>query len=244
MLKIAFLFLTIGAIYHELPWINYLKGHEQNYSLYVHPKEPFAASFFSSAIVPQRKKTTWANTMKAQIALLKEALQDPHNTKFVFVSESTLPLTTFDEMYQRLTSDERSQFFYRKNPFGNRTFKGLPPSQVYNNPQWIILNRKHAHLMVEDTKLIKILAKRPHDQEHYPSTLLAYHHELDQVIKKDATLCIWEGHAHPHEFKDLATDPHTKRLYTLIKKKRFLFGRKFHKNCDLTLLQPYLPHLF
>ncbi len=130
--KIAFLFLTIGNVYHEAPWVNYFKGHESQYSLYVHPKEKLPQeSFFHSSILPHREETTWANTMKAQVALLREALKDPNNTKFVFSSESTIPLTLFDEMYLRLTNDTRSQFYYRKNPFKNRPFGGM--KKVYNN---------------------------------------------------------------------------------------------------------------
>ncbi len=241
--KIAFLFLTMGNIYHEAPWVNYFKGHDDHYSLYVHPKKEVSkGSFFHSAVIPHTEETSWANTMKAQIALLREALKDPSNIKFVFSSESTIPLTTFDEMYNRLISNHQSQFFYRKNRFSSRTFGGV--KKLYNNPQWLILNRKHAQLMVDNTSLITIMAKHSHDQEHYPSTLLAQHNELNQVIKKDATLCIWEGGRHPHEFKNLTKDPHTKKLLECIEKKRFLFSRKFHQKCDLSLLRKYLPELY
>jgi hypothetical protein len=180
--------------------------------------------------------------MNAQIALLKEALKDPNNNKFVFVSESTIPLTTFDVMYERLTSDSRSQFSFRKNPDSFRTFGGT--KKLYKNPQWLILNRKHAQLMVDDTSLIKIMVQYPHDQEHYPSTLLARHKVLHEIVKKSTTLCIWEGGSHPHEFTDLTTDSRTEYLLKCIKKKRFLFGRKFHKQCDLSLLRTYLPELY
>ena len=241
--KIAFLFLTMGNIYHEAPWINYFKGHESQYSLYVHPKKKISKeSFFHSSVIANLQTTTWANTMKAQIALLKEALKDPNNVKFVFSSEATIPLTTFDAMYTQLTNDLRSQFSYRKNPFTTRTFDKL--KEVYNNPQWLILNRKHAQLMVDDKILIKVFALRPHDQEHYPSTLLNQHNELNQIINKDATLCIWKTGNHPHEFKDLAHDPHTKKLIEIIKEQRFLFCRKFDQECSLRLLGKYLPTIF
>jgi hypothetical protein len=241
--KIAFLFLTISNVYHEMSWINYFHGREGQYSLYAHPKKAVTKnSFLHHAVIPSSETTTWANTMNAQIALLKEALKDPDNSKFIFVSESTIPLTTFDVMYERLTSDPRSQFGFRKNPHNFRTFGGI--KKLYKNPQWLILNRKHAQLMVDDTSLIKNMIQYPHDQEHYPSTLLARHKVLHEIIKNNATLCIWEGGSHPHEFTNLATDPRTDYLLKCIKNKRFLFGRKFHKTCDLSLLQTYLPELY
>ena len=241
--KIAFLFLTIGNIYHETPWVNYFKGHEHQYALYVHPKESISPeSFFHDAVIPKKERTTWANTMKAQVALLKEALKDPEVTKFVFASESTIPLAEFDEMYSRLTADEASQFYYEKNPHGGRTFGGT--KRLYKNPQWVVLNRKHAQFMVDDTILLKKMAKHPHVQEHYPSTLLAHHHELKEVIKKETTLCVWTGDKHPHEFKSLTTDKHSKRLLQRVSQRKFLFGRKFSKKCDLSPLKKYLPDIY
>ncbi len=238
--KIAFLFLTIGNVYHETPWVNYFRGHETQYSLYVHPKKEVSPdSFFYPGVIAQREETTWANTMKAQIALLREALKDPDNVKFVFASESTIPLTTFEVMYERLTGDPRSHFFLRENPFSSRTFGGI--KKLYNNPQWLLLNREHAQLLVDDTSFLELFLDYDHVQEHYPSTFLARHKELDNVIKKDATLCIWEGGRHPHEFRNLARDPHTKDLIKLIERQRFLFARKFHEKCDLSMLKKYLP---
>ena len=78
--KIAFLFLTVSDIFHESVWVKFFKTHEDYYSLYVHPKTDLAAgSFFARAQIQQREETRWENTMKAQIALLREALKDPAN---------------------------------------------------------------------------------------------------------------------------------------------------------------------
>ena len=186
--KIAFLFLTIGTVYHETPWVNYFKGHESQYSLYVHPKEKLPQeSFFYSSTLPHREETTWSNTMKAQIALLKEALKDPANTKFVFVSESTIPLTIFDEMYLRLTSDTQSQFHLLRNPFKNRPFGVM--KEVYNNPQWVILNRKHAQWMVDDISLNQEDQERIEAIDQFIAKRLLTH--LQAEIPELSHLNIW-----------------------------------------------------
>lgn len=161
MIKIAFLFLTISAAHHEQLWRDFFAGHEDQCSLYVHAKyEIPASSLLHPYRIPETCPTTWANTMRAQIALLKEALKDPDNDKFVFVSESTIPLATFDMAYQRLTATPHSIFMYRPNPHiipGSATFdktRDLQPishEQQYKNYQWVVLNRKHAQLMVEDS---------------------------------------------------------------------------------------------
>ena len=109
--------------------------------------------------------------MKAEIALLKEALKDPANTKFVFLSESTIPIMPFDGVYKHLLSHPSSEFPYYKNMDTTRSFGKI--KHIYKNPQWIVLNRKHAQLMVEDNDLINYLAQIPYDNEHYPATFLA-----------------------------------------------------------------------
>ncbi len=39
MFKIAFLFLTLSSIYHESHWLDFFRGNEQCYSVYIHSKE-------------------------------------------------------------------------------------------------------------------------------------------------------------------------------------------------------------
>lgn len=177
MIKIAFLFLTIGAAHHEQLWRNFFADHEDQYTIYAHAKQEIpTSSLLHPYRIPETCPTTWANTMRAQIALLKEALKDPDNDKFVFVSESTIPLATFDTVYQRLTATPHSIFMYRPNPHiiaGSITFdktrdlQPIPHEQQYKSYQWVVLNRKHAQLMVEDTYYIAIAEKHRLDHERY-----------------------------------------------------------------------------
>jgi len=242
--KIAFLFLTIGNIFHESVWIKYFEGYQAYYSLYVHSKNELDSySFFASSTIQEKVPTTWTNTMKAQIALLKEALKDPANEKFVFLSESTIPLSTFENTYVKLLRHPHSEFNYRKNPHSNRKFGGL--SNIYKNSQWIILNRKHAQLIVDDEKYIKIFVHNPHDQEHYPSTFLAHHNLLSEIVNNRTTLVIWgkKGAYHPHLFKNLDTDPYFIKILEAFDEK-ILFARKFSQSCNLGRLHFYMPQLY
>lgn len=241
--KLAFLFLTIANVYHEQTWINFFADHQLEYSLYVHSKQRLSKnSFFKPHEIPVKVDTSWENTMNAQRELLKEALKDPANEKFIFLSESTIPLQSFDAVYTKLMAHASSQFNFYRNPHAYRSFGHLKAHDLYKNSQWVVLNRKHAELMVHDDSLITIMTAEPHDQEHYPSTFLAQHGLLHEVVKKDITLCIWNGvDAHPHSFTDLATDMHLSKLIKIIENQRFLFARKFDKTCDLSALKGYLP---
>lgn len=245
--KLAFLFLTIGDIYHESTWIHFFSGHENAYSLYIHSKHKLSSeSQFKPYEMSRKIPTTWANTMKAQIELLREALKDPANEKFIFVSESTIPLQSFDDIYKTLMSSSQSFFSFARNTFA-RSFGPLNSHMLYKNAQWVILNRKHAQLMADDKDFIAMMIDDPHDQEHYPSTFLADKKLLHEITKKDMTLAIWTGenaNAHPHSFKDLKNDPNVKRLIKTIENKRYLFARKFEKKCNLSELKPYLPWVY
>lgn len=240
--KLAFLFLTINSIYHEALWTDFFALHESQYSIYVHPKKPLEHdSFFKPFELSQTVETTWANTMNAQIELLKEALKDSNNEKFIFVSESTIPLQSFDYIYEVLMAHSKSQFFFEPNYHSVRVWRSIAADDVLKNSQWIVLNRKHAELMVSDTELITHFIASCHDQEHYPSTLLARHQLLDEVIKRNTTLDIWHyGEQSPYTFTDLATDRHMNDLIIAINEKKFLFARKFGVHCDLLPLLPYL----
>ena len=111
MFKIAFLFLTISSIYHEGHWLDFFRGNEQYYSVYIHSKNSFEnSSPFKKNEIEEKEKTIWSNTMRAQIALLKEALKDPENEKFIFLSENTIPFYDFQTIYDRVMGTSKSIF--------------------------------------------------------------------------------------------------------------------------------------
>lgn len=255
MLKIAFLFLTIGPVFHEHLWRDFLQGHEDSYTLYAHAKNyiPESNLLFSYQI-PSKVPTTWSNTMRAQIALLKEALKDPDNVKFMFISESTIPLTTFDVVYQRVTQTPHSIFMYHPNPhlvegsiFFNtaRHLYPIAKELQYKNYQWVVLNRKHAQLMVDDSYYITIIEKHALDNEHYESTFLACHGLLSEVEQKSMTYIYWPSNvrsSHPYLFVNFE-DPTEFSLASQAIAKGYLFMRKIDKNCVLASLEKMLPYI-
>lgn len=269
MPKIALLFLTIGNLYHEGHWQDFLKNNEQRYTLYIHSKEPLSdTSPFKKHEIPAKLETTWANTMRAQIELLREALKDPANEKFIFLSESTIPFLGFDTIYNTVMATPKSIFPYctnvhidesRSGTFWhyhnyqpNRNFYPIPEKFQHKNPQWVILNRKHAQLMVDDKVFIAIFDRYICDNEHYPSTFLAIKGLLEsEVVNQQTTYDDWiatTSNSHPFTFTDL-TDQRQSKLITQVLQKKlycqrflYLFGRKFDKGCDLSPLDTYLAY--
>ena len=244
MLKIAFLFLTIGNVYHEAHWQDFLRGNEDQYSVYVHAKKRVAPdSWFYPFQLEHTRHTSWGHTMRAQIQMLKQALHDPLNEKFVFLSESTLPLQNFETTYRTLMVPRKSFFRYERNPHPHmknpsghdkaRNIRPLPLNEQYKNTQWIVLDRAHAQLMVEDDQIIDIATWYICDNEHYPATFLARNKLLDEVVPQDMTCIIWHScERPPYVFTDLADE----KQFELLRNTQddgYLFVRKVDKGCNL-----------
>lgn len=248
--KVAFLFLTVGPVRHEHVWAKYFAGNESKCSVYVHSMNTFPkTSYFFPFLISERVHTTWANTMDAQVALLRAAHHDKGNEKFVFLSESTIPLCTFDKAYAHLMSHTKSEFCILANPHGTSRVCSRKQEllktvgKLYKNSQWIVLNRAHAQLMVDDQLVRPLFSDFMCDNEHYPSTFLQKHR--DQVVNNNLTLDIWsKGGPHPHEFENLNGDRYFTRVLDAIRSGTFLFARKFSVSCNLTPLHTLLPSLY
>lgn len=252
MFKIAFLFLTITNVFNESYWRDFFAGHEHQYSILVHAKENIApSSWFKQFQMPYKVQNSWARTMKAQIALLKEALQDPDNQIFIFCSNNTLPLQSFDFIYNEVKALNKSIFVYEPNPHADKSrncyqaHRDLQPiamTKQYKNSQWVILTREHAQLMVDDAKIIAIVSHYPHDQEHYPSTLLALCNKLHEVHACDKTLVVWDFcDRPPYIFNDLNKDLERNILTEAIKYGVF-FVRKIEEHCNLAPIEHLLKY--
>ncbi|GAQ89945.1 hypothetical protein KFL_005800040 [Klebsormidium nitens] len=115
--KIAFLFLTRGPLFHERLWQRYFEGNENRYSIYVHAsKDGFVYNETTSQaqVFHDRQiksiKVTWGglNMVRAERRLLAQALIDRNNERFVLVSESCIPIRSFDYTYKYLFELDKS----------------------------------------------------------------------------------------------------------------------------------------
>ena len=81
--------------------------------------------------------------VKAQNLLLKEAIKDKDNQHFIFVSNSCIPIKSFNYIYDKLDI-EKSYFYKSKSARKNfEEMKGLKASQ------WSIICRKHVKLLLD-----------------------------------------------------------------------------------------------
>ena len=114
--KIAFLFLTRDNITTYDTWMKYLKGNDDRYSIYVHPKNPekVTQKLIKDNIIKEHVETGWGTigSVRANLLLLKYALMDPMNKMFILVSESCMPVQSFNNFYDFIFKDMKTYMCY------------------------------------------------------------------------------------------------------------------------------------
>jgi hypothetical protein len=158
---IYFLFLVNDNLPHVALWKKFFASAPVNtWKALVHCKDPAGctrnglfsnAEFFQVDTVP-----TWYchDLVTAMAHLAKIALQNPpqpgEREKFVFLSESTLPVKPFNEIHTALMSDDDSDMcLFPVNQWGSSNIDGAYV-QLAKHHQWVVLSRSHADLFVKN----------------------------------------------------------------------------------------------
>ncbi|KAG0468444.1 hypothetical protein HPP92_017772 [Vanilla planifolia] len=220
--KIAFMFLTPGALPFEKLWEKFFLGHEDRFSVYVHAsreKKIRVSSFFIGRDV-RSKMVYWGqiSMIDAEKRLLATALQDAGNQHFVLLSESCVPLHNFDYTYNYLMGSNISYVdcFEDPGPHGmGRYSENMLPEIVSKDwrkgSQWFSIKRKHALILLSDSlyyNKFKFFC-RPHmdgnkncySDEHYLPTLLSMF-DPTGIANWSITHVDWsEGKWHPKSYR-------------------------------------------
>ncbi len=241
--KIAFMFLIYDEINQEELWKKFFEKADKNkYNIYIHFKNHKKSDYFDRFKLKQTVDTKWGDKslVEAHNLLLKEALKDVNNEHFVLLSNSCVPLKTFDHIYNYLKQDYS---YYGMIDEWNKTERNtyaelfIPSKYICKAHQWSILNRKHGQLLVDKEKeYIDWFPIVP--DEHAHITFLYYNHLHNEIKKthkddENTTYTFWYDHRDnsPQEYLSISNDDVTKLVNTPC-----LFGRKFNKNCKLDFL--------
>ncbi|XP_020098500.1 uncharacterized protein LOC109717235 [Ananas comosus] len=215
--KIAFMFLTRGPLPLSPLWEKFFKGHEGLYSIYIHALPSYEANFTSDSVFYKRqipsKVSEWGemSMCDAERRLLANALLDLSNEWFVLLSESCIPLYSFNVTYKYLSKSVHSfmSIIDDPGPYGRGRYNEnmLPEvniSQWRKGSQWFEVSRKLAVSIVKDTVYYPKFKKfcRPHCyvDEHYFPTMLAIE-SPHLLANRSVTWVDWSrGGAHPATF--------------------------------------------
>ena len=272
MKKIAFLFLIYDEINQKELWNNFFSNIDKSrYSIYIHYKYNKPLTYFESYKVDETVPTDYADLslVKAQNVLLREALKDPDNERFVFLSNSCIPLKRFDYIYNALFEKDLCFFNMARNEHvfergrGRTLSKKFGKENVKKSSQWCILTREIAKELAETDDLLESLfvsgEKDLADEYFYISYLFYLNkqsciHGFYYEAVNATTFEYWDDKeyvfnkdftsTHPAQWdRRLKTfyDISDKELMFLLQAPCF-FGRKFSSDCTVDGQLPLCKH--
>ena len=236
--KIAFCFLVINGLNQYQKWYQFFCGIPScKYTIYVHCKNPDCdLGWFNKFKIKETVPTKWGDVsiVKAQNLLYEEALKDLENCKFINLSESCIPIQTFDYIYDYLTKDDMSiisqcptrQCFPRCSALLNH----ISRDYILKSQQWMILNREHAGLCAKNEGFISLFDNISCPDEHFNIIIINKRGDTDKIRYETSTYTNWDD--------DEADSPKTYMKITqyelnVMKDEGYLFARKFDKSCEI-----------
>ncbi|MQL76271.1 hypothetical protein Taro_008664, partial [Colocasia esculenta] len=215
--KVAFMFLTRGALPFVPLWEKFFRGHEDLFSVYIHSLPNYklnvssTSPFYGRQVPSQVVQWGSVSLVDAEKRLLANALLDFSNERFILLSESCIPIFDFLTVYEYLISSEHSfvESYDEASPRGRGRYSRhmYPEIRLYQwrkGSEWFELNRELAVNIVADLKYYNIFKKycRPscYPDEHYMSTYLnMFHGHLN--ANRTITWVDWSrGGPHPALF--------------------------------------------
>ena len=199
-MKIAFLFLIRDDVNFPDLWEKYFKGNENKYTIYCHAKEPnnVKSKWLKDNIIPIHVETGWGRIVNAYIALLKEAYKNKDNIKFITISESCVPLQSFNKLYNYLKSDNKKTsyvgIFKHHSEFlintRIKTQKNVPKLDFIKHFARFCLSRYHCKQLLK-SKHIDFFINMDIGDEHFLS-IISKDHVKNFSITFDNWKIVWK----------------------------------------------------
>lgn len=165
--RVFFLFLTKDGVQRHDIWGTFLKDADAGrYSTFVHcsnwatcSKELEESNPMNASLVNTVPSVYCKDLVAPMVQLLKAAMiqsTTPHD-KFVFLSDSTLPIKPFNLVYDELMATGSSDFCIEGSAHWPKVlFTNLVSARLVKHSQWVVLNRDHARILVRDWPLKSI----------------------------------------------------------------------------------------
>ena len=263
MKKLAFLFLIYDEINQEELWHKYFRKIDKaKYNVYIHYKYNKPLEYFEACKIDETVQTDYADLslVKAQNTLLREALKDTENERFIFLSNSCVPLKKFDYIYNELFAKDLCFFNMAReghifeNGRGDKLAKYFGKENVKKASQWSILTREIAQDLAESDDLLESLyesgKKGLADEYFYISYLYFLNkqsciHSFHYEVVNCTTFEYWNDREYISDGEFTSTHPpewerRLKTFYDISDKELLflfhapcLFGRKFSRDCTV-----------
>ena len=237
-MKIAFCFLTYDIIIRYDIWNKFFNNVNINkYTVFIHPKNMIENNnlyTFQYNIVKNRVATTSKdniNIVKATLKLLEESfLFDNTITHFIFISQSCIPLYSFDKIYEVITKFQYSVISHINHNKKERYFQLSNVIKKFINYNNFIKQQPNMILIKNDVELLIKNDLTDHfrfmtcPDEHYFINILP-HIFKKILIRKQISFCNNDlKKTQALEFKNV-----NKNFINIVRNQGFLFMRKVGK---------------
>lgn len=252
MRKIALLFLTIDN--HDQPkiWNKFLKNNKY-FNIYCHPKYPNKVThpFLKKNIIKTISETSWGHLVLGYYNLLEAAFKNKDNYKFVYISNSCVPIKSAEVVYNELIVNNATYADTRQRltkwDIEHRYKKHSHLLDKYNitkfnfikHSGWFVLNRQHAQVLLDHKDIFKYFNEIDAGDENVLSILKANQMKIQERI---ITCVKWDTHSYSKYVKekeklwkiyDSTDDKEKKRRIKKIidKKKKEVLQKTTHPKC-------------
>jgi hypothetical protein len=266
--KIAFLFLTYNNLKRPDIWnkffnienditeIDNSSKYANKFSIYNHSKEKDKVTdiLLKDRHIPENIDTCWGcfSTVEANILMMKAALKDPLNKKFILVSDSCLPIISFNKLYQELIKDDKNIInFWKENNTLDRYDSIIEPqfSKLEfkkHCAQGLIFNRTSTELLVNTLSEYKNKWKNMTCvDEHYFGNLLSFldpNNIKNTIQNNNVTFDMWQIDKLNYEninSNDIKSDHYinlkilSNKAIDRLREHNFIFARKIDKDTEI-----------
>jgi hypothetical protein len=245
--RIGFCFLIYDKIDNEDLWHLFFDGvPEALYRVFVHYKTDRPLQYFEASKLERCIPTKYGDVSIVHAHnLLFEAALKAGCDKIVNLSQSCIPLKSFEHVHAFLSRDDRGHFNVCPTdqcfPRCNSLLEHYERNVIQKSSNWFILNRKLAELvtMYPAHRIDLEFSQIHYPEEHYFITRIyqnGLQSEIDQTpnLAEDATTFTnWEGMSYQFVSRSWLKNYSkiSKAELTHLLKSRCLFGRKFVPGC-------------
>jgi hypothetical protein len=182
--------------------------------------------------------------------MIKEALKDSMNTKFILVSDSCIPIVSFDIFYNEVMKDDKSRINIHRNNnperYDNITNPSFPKNEfTKHSGSGLILNRKHAEIIVlqldtyrKDWKNVEVP-----DEHYFGNILRVLDPDFNNSLSLNkSTFDIWSKDELDYDKindNDIITDSYinikkiSNNAIDELRDKNFILARKIDTNTEI-----------
>jgi len=157
--RVFFLFMAMAGLVHEQLWEDFFSNTQKTlWRAFIHCVDGSTCSLhfavhnpMGMSQVPTVPSKYCSDLVSPMIQLVSHAVQDSYSPddKFLFVSETTLPVKPFDLVYRTLMSTKGSDICVAPSQeWASMQNAQGQEAKLVKHSQWVVLNQKHARVLV------------------------------------------------------------------------------------------------